>query len=141
LKSGVDLVAVYNRTVSKAEAIAQRFGVPRVYGDPEELLKNEQLDFIDIITEVPFHAPLVYQRRSISCRSSAKPMAPDLETAEKMVQACRDAACHTSFMKTFVGRHRCAPSNRRWTADKSGHRFARASISSRAFRFLPISPS
>jgi hypothetical protein len=39
---GVDLVAVYNRTVSKAEAIAklQRAGV---YGDPEELLKNEQL--------------------------------------------------------------------------------------------------
>ncbi|HZY45980.1 MAG TPA: Gfo/Idh/MocA family oxidoreductase [Anaerolineae bacterium] len=89
---GVDLVALYNRTVSKAEVIAQRFNVPRVYGDPEELLKNEQLDFIDIITEVPFHAPLVYlaakYKIPVICQ---KPMAPDYETAQKMVQVCRDA--------------------------------------------------
>ncbi len=89
---GVELVALYNRTVSKAEAIAQRFNVPRVYGDPEELLKNEQLDFIDIITEVPAHAPLVYlaakHKVPVICQ---KPMAPDYETARKMVEACRDA--------------------------------------------------
>ena len=32
---GVDLVACYNRTVSKAEAVARKFDIPRVYGDPE----------------------------------------------------------------------------------------------------------
>lgn len=89
---GVELVAVYNRTVSKAEQVAKKFGVPRVYGDPEELLKNEQLDFIDIITEVPAHAPLVYlaaqYKVPVICQ---KPLAPDYETAQKMVAACQEA--------------------------------------------------
>jgi predicted dehydrogenase len=89
---GVELVAVYNRTVAKAEQVAQKFKVPRVYGDPEELLKNEQLDFIDIITEVPAHAPLVYlaaqYKVPVICQ---KPMAPDYETAQKMVAACQEA--------------------------------------------------
>ena len=89
---GVDLVAVYNRTVSKAEKVAQKFGVPRVYGDPEELLQKEQLDFIDIITEVPAHAPLIHlaakYKVPVICQ---KPMAPDYETARKMVDVCRQA--------------------------------------------------
>jgi predicted dehydrogenase len=89
---GVDLVAVYNRTVSKAEAVAQEFGVSRVYSDPEVLLEIEDLDFVDIITEVPAHAPLVLlaaqHRVPVICQ---KPMAPDYATAQKMVRAC-DAA-------------------------------------------------
>ncbi len=31
----VELVAVYNRTRSKAEQVAEKFNIPRVYGDPE----------------------------------------------------------------------------------------------------------
>ncbi len=89
---GVDLVAVYNRTVSKAEKVAQKFGVPRVYGDAEELLRHESLDFMDIITEIDAHAPLVYlaakRRIPVICQ---KPMAPDLQTAENMVAACQQA--------------------------------------------------
>jgi predicted dehydrogenase len=89
---GVQLVAIYNRTVSKAEKVAQKFGVPRVYGDPEELFQNEELDFVDIITEVPAHAPFVYLAAQynvpVICQ---KPMAPDYETAQKMVDVCREA--------------------------------------------------
>jgi predicted dehydrogenase len=89
---GVNLVALYNRTVLKAEKVAEKFGVPRVYGDPEELLKNEKLDFIDIITEIDGHAPLVHlaakYKVPVICQ---KPMAPDLATAESMVAACQEA--------------------------------------------------
>jgi predicted dehydrogenase len=89
---GVDLVAVYNRTVSKAEKVARQFGVPHVYGDPEELLRNERIDFMDIITEIDAHAPLVrlaaQHQVPVICQ---KPMAPDLATAEGMVAACREA--------------------------------------------------
>ena len=89
---GVELVALYNRTVSKAEKMAERFNVPGVYGDPEELLQNEKLDFIDIITEVQAHAPLVYlaakYKMPVICQ---KPMGPDYETCQKMVQACQEA--------------------------------------------------
>jgi predicted dehydrogenase len=89
---GVELVALYNRTVSKAEKVAASFGVPRVYSDPEALLQNERLDFIDIITEIDAHAPLVYlaaaNKIPVICQ---KPMAPNLETAEKMVSTCQEA--------------------------------------------------
>ena len=89
---GVELVAVYNRTVSKAEQVAARFGVPRVYGDVEELLRNEKLDFVDIIAEIEAHAPFVKlaakYKLPVICQ---KPMAPDLATAEAMVDACQKA--------------------------------------------------
>jgi D-apiose dehydrogenase len=89
---GVELAAVYNRTVSKAEKVAARFGAPKVFADPEELIRSEQLDFIDIITEIDAHAPLVYlaakYRVPVICQ---KPLAPDLPTAEKMLAACQEA--------------------------------------------------
>lgn len=89
---GVELVACYNRTVSRAEGVAKRFGIPRVYGDPEELLRKEQLDFIDIITEVPVHEPLVLlaakYKVPVICQ---KPMASSYASAKRMVDACKEA--------------------------------------------------
>jgi len=89
---GVELVAVYNRTRQKAEATALRFGAGAVYDDAEALLANEQLDFVDIITDVDTHSQFVElaarHRVPVICQ---KPMAPDLATAEAMVQTCREA--------------------------------------------------
>jgi D-apiose dehydrogenase len=89
---GVDCVALYNRTRSKADTMAQRFAVPRVYDDAEALLANEQLDFVDIITDVDTHerfTKLAAQHKlPVICQ---KPMAPTLAIAESMVQTCKDA--------------------------------------------------
>ena len=89
---GVDLVAVYNRTRSKAIKVAEKFSVPNIYDDPETLLSREQLDFIDIITEIDGHAPLVSlaakHQIPVICQ---KPMAPDLRTAKNMVAVCQKA--------------------------------------------------
>jgi predicted dehydrogenase len=89
---GVECVALYNRTKSKAEKLAQEFDVPNVYDDAEELLAKEQLDFIDIITDVDTHPKFVEMaavcKIPVICQ---KPMAPTLEVARQMVQTCRDA--------------------------------------------------
>ncbi|MBW7884744.1 MAG: Gfo/Idh/MocA family oxidoreductase [Caldilineaceae bacterium] len=89
---GVEIVACYNRTVSRAENVAKRFGIPRVYGDPEELFRNETLDLVDIITEVPAHEPLVLlaakYKVPVICQ---KPMAASYESAQRMVNACEEA--------------------------------------------------
>jgi len=89
---GAELVAVYNRTREKAEAIAQRFDVPAVYDDAEAMLAAERLDFVDIITGVDTHAHFVglaaAHRLPVICQ---KPMAPDLQTAEVMVRTCQEA--------------------------------------------------
>jgi len=86
---GVELVALYNRTKSKAEAVAGRFGVPRVYDNVEQLLDQERLDFVDIITDVDTHAPFVEMaaRRGVGVICQ-KPMAPKLAVARQMVELC-----------------------------------------------------
>jgi len=99
---GVELVALYNRTVSRAEKVAAKFGVPKVYGDAEELLRGEKIDFMDIITEIDAHAPLVYlaakYKIPVICQ---KPMASDLETAEKMVATCKEAGVPLYIHENF----------------------------------------
>src|SRR5262245_29703324 len=90
--AGVECVALYNRTRAKAEALAHDFGVPAVYDDPEQLLHNEQLDFVDVISDVETHSRFVHmvaaRRLPVICQ---KPMTTTYAEAERMVAACREA--------------------------------------------------
>ncbi|MCX6253966.1 MAG: Gfo/Idh/MocA family oxidoreductase [Bacteroidia bacterium] len=90
---GVELVAVFNRTLSKAEKIADYYKVPHVYNNPEELFTNEQLDFVDIITDVDTHAQFVEMavKNGIKHIICQKPMAPDFKTAKRMLKVCSDS--------------------------------------------------
>jgi D-apiose dehydrogenase len=89
---GVECVAVYNRTLARARALADRYGVPAIYDDPEELLRKEKLDFIDVITNPPTHPTFVKMAAAhgipVICQ---KPMAESLEESRSMVKACGDA--------------------------------------------------
>jgi D-apiose dehydrogenase len=89
---GAECVAIYNRTLAKAETLAERFGVTAVYDDPARLIASEELDFIDIITDVDTHSQFVHlaakHKLPVICQ---KPMAPSLAEAERMVEACRRA--------------------------------------------------
>lgn len=86
---GIELVALYNRTKSKAEVIADKFDVPRVYDNVEKLLNTEKLDFVDIITDVDTHATFTEmaakKKIAVICQ---KPMAANLSQARKMVTLC-----------------------------------------------------
>ena len=98
-----ELVAVYNRTLSKAKITAEYFRVPKVYDNPEELFKNETIDFVDIITDVDTHALFVEMAvnhgvRNIICQ---KPMAPDFETAKRMVLTCREAGANLFIHENY----------------------------------------
>jgi D-apiose dehydrogenase len=85
----IELVALYNRTKSKAEALAKKFNVPSVYDNVEKLLENEKLDFVDIITDVDTHAPFTELAAkkgvAVICQ---KPMAPKLAIAKQMLEGC-----------------------------------------------------
>lgn len=87
---GVECVALCNRTRSRAEALAKDFNVPAVYGDAEELLRREPLDFLDIITDAGTHERFVNLAAQhglpVICQ---KPLAPGLATARHMVETCR----------------------------------------------------
>ena len=90
--SGAECVAVCDPDRSRAEWLAQAFGIPRVYTDPEVLLDAETLDFVDIVTPVETHAPLIRlaagRGLNVVCQ---KPLGVSLEEAEATVQFCRDA--------------------------------------------------
>lgn len=100
---GVDCVAMYNRTVSKAYRLNEQFGgKAAVYDSPEALLENEDLDFVDICTAVETHAPLTRMAAErgldVVCQ---KPMATSLEEAEEMVAFCREKGVKLLINENF----------------------------------------
>lgn len=100
---GVELVALYNRTLAKARDMAEMFHVPHVYDNAEELLQSENLDFVEIITDVDTHAfftelSVRYGVKNIICQ---KPMAPDFKTAKRMVDTCRNAGVNLYIHENY----------------------------------------
>jgi predicted dehydrogenase len=89
---GAEVVALYNRTRSRATALAARFGIEAVYDDATALLREVRPDVADVVTDVDSHARFVHLAAEhgvpVICQ---KPLAPDLETASGMVAACRAA--------------------------------------------------
>ncbi|TAE49997.1 MAG: gfo/Idh/MocA family oxidoreductase [Bacteroidetes bacterium] len=88
---GAELVALYNRTLSKAEALAEQYNIPGVYDDIDALLAQEELDFVDIITDVDTHA---YFTQKAAAKGIAvicqKPMAPSFNEAKAMLEFCQN---------------------------------------------------
>lgn len=96
--SGVELVAVYNRTKKKAEAVAQKFGILQVYESVEELISKEKLDFVDIITDVNTHSLFtrIAAEKGINVICQ-KPMSSSKEEAKAMISICED-----NHVKLFI---------------------------------------
>ena len=89
---GVEIPAVYNRTLSRAKERAEQFKIKNYYDNAEELLRNHKVDVVDIITDVDTHFRFVELAakygKHVICQ---KPMAPDFETAKKMMEVTRKA--------------------------------------------------
>jgi predicted dehydrogenase len=87
-----EVVALYNRTLKKAEDNARRFHINHYYDDPELLLKNHEVDVVDIITDVDTHYKFVEMAaRHGKHVITQKPMAPSFAIAEKMMQVTSKA--------------------------------------------------
>lgn len=95
---GAQLVAMYNRTRPKAEAIARKFGIAKVYDNVNDLLENEDIDFVDIITDVDTHAIFTKAAAergiSVICQ---KPMAATFHEASKMLEIC-----HANSVQLYI---------------------------------------
>ena len=108
---GVRCVALYNRTRTKAEALAREFGIPAVYDDAEELLRARAARLSSTSspmssTHRQFVELAAAHRIPVICQ---KPLAPTLADAEAMVAACRrPPACRCWSTRTGAGRRRSA---------------------------------
>jgi predicted dehydrogenase len=91
---GVEIVALYNRTLDKARQRAEQFGIDaaHIYSDCEQLLAREVLDFVDIATAPSVHRAQVEAAAArglpVLCQ---KPLAPTLDDAEAMIATCQQA--------------------------------------------------
>ena len=91
--SGAECVALCDRDRQKAEILAREFGVLAIYDDAQAMIRSEQLDFVDIISDVTSHSALVHLAAAnglpVICQ---KPMATTLTEAAEMVRVCEKAA-------------------------------------------------
>jgi predicted dehydrogenase len=83
----VEIVAAADPRLDRAKIFANR-----AYGSAEEMLDRERLDFVDIVTRVDTHLPLLrlamHRKIPVICQ---KPIAPDWGTAVEIVEAAETA--------------------------------------------------
>lgn len=96
---GVQIAAVCDTDPKKAKAAAEEFGVPRWYDDASKMLDGEELDLVDIITQVRSHKPLVDMTVSRGISTIVqKPFGFSL-------QECRDMKALAEENGTFLAVH------------------------------------
>ncbi len=87
LQDAARVVAVCDPDLARAQACADEFGVPAVYGDAQALFTNEPVDLLDIASPRATHAFWVdagaERGLDILCQ---KPLAPTLAEAEALVR-------------------------------------------------------
>ncbi len=95
--NGASLGAVCDCQVSRARVVAQQFSVP-YYADMHEMMLNEQLDVVVVLTESGNHARHVLELAKYGKHIVVeKPMALKLDDADAMIRACNE-----SDIKLFV---------------------------------------
>ncbi|GAB3639417.1 Gfo/Idh/MocA family protein [Spirosoma arcticum] len=100
----VDLVALCDRTRTRADAFALRYGGPPVYDDIDDLLDHHahELNFVDIITDVDTHLYLTTKaaerKIDVICQ---KPMGPSLRDARQMLDVCRQQGVRLYIHENF----------------------------------------
>lgn len=98
----VEIVAVCGTSVEKAQKICDQYGVKNAYADLEEMLRNEQADFIDIITPPNTHLKMcemaVNHGVHIICQ---KPLAPTYEEALKIAELIENSKVRMMVHENF----------------------------------------
>jgi len=103
---GVKIVACCDISQERAQAYADKFGIPSVYTDYREMLNKEDLDGLSNVTIDAMHAPIslaaIGKKIAVLCE---KPIATTLDDARKMRDAARKA--RVINMVNFSYRNSC----------------------------------
>ena len=99
---GVELVAVCDIDPKKAEDAGRTFGVPRFYMEAGAMLAEEQIDFVDIVTQMDTHLEMV----QLACAKGVdiilqKPLAPEWSAARDVVETARKAGVRLAIHENF----------------------------------------
>ena len=90
LVEGITLKAVCDIDIEKANNIAKKYNV-KAYLSMHEMMKNEKIDLILILTESGYHAKNVIELTQYGKDIIVeKPMALNIDDAESMIRACKE---------------------------------------------------
>lgn len=94
LKKGdkVEIVAIADVAVERAQEVAEKFAIPHAFGSYQEMLAEVKLDAVSVCVPNKFHAEATIAALEAGCHVLCeKPPAMTVEEAELMVKAARDA--------------------------------------------------
>ena len=99
---GARYIAVCDLDKGRAASVSSEFGIPAWYVDVEEMLQAEKPDFVDIVTQPATHRPLV----ELAARHGVhvicqKPIAPTIQDAQAIVDACAAAQVQLMIHENF----------------------------------------
>ncbi len=98
----VEVVAISNRTESKARQKMAEFSIPRFYADWREMIDCERPDFVDIITPPETHTEIcsyvASRGAAIICQ---KPLAPTLQESVRIVEHAGRSAVRFMVHENF----------------------------------------
>lgn len=89
---GVEVVAISTRQAERGRALAQRYGIPKVYASHEALIADPSIDVVHICTGNREHVPLAKQAiaagKHVICE---KPLAISADEAREVARLADDA--------------------------------------------------
>ncbi len=87
-----EVVAICDSRLDHAHSLAAKWGVPKVYGALEDLLADDAVDALEVLTPTYLHTEHVVAAakagKHVSCQ---KPIANSVDDARRMIKACADA--------------------------------------------------
>lgn len=99
---GAQIIALCDRDIEKAQAMAATFGIEQVFGDAHEMFAEVSPDFVDVATTAATHRPLVEMAvRHAPTVICQKPFAETLEDAQAMVAAAQTAGAQLIVHENF----------------------------------------
>ena len=91
-KAGLEVVAIFDTDVAKAQDVAKRHGIPKVCSSLAELLSDEQVEIVDIavpaVAQPEIFAQVAAAKKHILAQ---KPFATTVAAGEAMVKQAKDA--------------------------------------------------
>lgn len=103
---GADIVAVCDVDRAKAEAAAESFDIPRWHDDPARMFEEEDLDIVDIVTQVKSHKTLVEMAIDSGVAAIVqKPFGNDLSECREMVALADRKSIFLAVHENFRFQH------------------------------------
>jgi predicted dehydrogenase len=96
------VVAICDTVQSAASRLAERFNIRKEYGNLTEMLKNEELDVVDVLTPPETHAPLSVEVLRHGCHClMEKPLVMTTAEADEVIRVAEETGLALHVTHTF----------------------------------------